>query len=77
MSETNREVLASQDDYQYGFIDKDISIFDTGKGLSADIQCFSKKDKDIVISGKLGGISRSQDWDSAYNSVSSVVQFLE
>lgn len=52
-------------------------IFNTGKGLSADIQRFSKKDKDIVISGKLGGISRSQDWDSAYNSVSSVVQFLE
>jgi len=52
-------------------------IFNTGKGLTADVVSFSRKDKSIVISGKLGGISRNQDWDSAYNSVSSVVQFLE
>ena len=37
MSENNNEVLASQDDYQYGFIDKDISIFDTGKGLNEEV----------------------------------------
>lgn len=38
MSETNNsEVFASQDDYRYGFADKDISIFDTGKGLNEEV----------------------------------------
>ncbi|MBR2677488.1 MAG: Fe-S cluster assembly protein SufB [Solobacterium sp.] len=38
MSESNNnEVFASQDDYRYGFADKDISIFDTGKGLNEEV----------------------------------------
>ena len=49
--------------------------FNTGKGLEADIVNFSKKSKEIEISGRLKGISSSQDWDSAYESVSGIVQF--
>ena len=37
MSENDQAVLTSQDDYQYGFHDKDISVFDTGKGLNEEI----------------------------------------
>ena len=38
MSENrNDEILTSQDDYKYGFVDKDISIFDTGKGLNEEV----------------------------------------
>ena len=37
MSENDQAVLTSQDDYQYGFHDKDISVFDTGKGLNEDV----------------------------------------
>ena len=52
-------------------------IFNTGKGLKANIVKFTKKTKSIVISGKLGGISSGADWDSAYEQVSGIVQFLE
>ena len=37
MSEHDQAVLTSQDDYQYGFHDKDISVFDTDKGLNEEI----------------------------------------
>ncbi|MCR5795305.1 MAG: Fe-S cluster assembly protein SufB [Solobacterium sp.] len=39
MSESNKnnEAIYSQDDYKYGFHDKDISIIDTGKGLTEEI----------------------------------------
>ena len=37
MSENDQAVLTSQDDYQYGFHDKDISVFDTGKGLNENV----------------------------------------
>ncbi len=37
MSENDQAVLTSQDDYQYGFHDKDISVFDTGKGLNEEV----------------------------------------
>ena len=30
------EVLYSQDEYKYGFSDKDVSIYNTGKGLTRD-----------------------------------------
>ena len=33
----NNEAIYSQDDYKYGFHDKDISIIDTGKGLTEEI----------------------------------------
>lgn len=53
----------------------DTRIFNTGKGLKANIINFTKKSKNIVISGKLSGISSEQDWDSAYENVSGIVQF--
>ena len=37
MSEADQSVLRSQDEYQYGFHDRDISVFDTGKGLSEEV----------------------------------------
>lgn len=41
MSDQNHQaeesVISSQDDYKYGFKDKDISVFSTGKGLTEDI----------------------------------------
>ena len=38
MSEKNeRDVITSQDDYQYGFHDEDISVYNTGKGLTEEI----------------------------------------
>ena len=38
MSESrNQEILSAQDDYKYGFSDKDISIFDTGKGINDEV----------------------------------------
>ncbi len=36
MNNRNDEVLNSQDDYKYGFKDEDVSIFNTGKGLTRD-----------------------------------------
>lgn len=37
MSEADQSVLKSQDEYQYGFHDRDISVFDTGKGLNEEV----------------------------------------
>ncbi|MBQ9328312.1 MAG: Fe-S cluster assembly protein SufB [Solobacterium sp.] len=37
MANENDEILSSQDEYKYGFVDKDISIFDTGKGISEEV----------------------------------------
>lgn len=37
MSEKNKDVITSQDDYQYGFRDEDVSVFNTGKGLTEEI----------------------------------------
>ncbi len=37
MSENNQDILRSQDEYRYGFRDRDISVFDTGKGLSEEV----------------------------------------
>ena len=31
------DVITSQDDYKYGFREKDFSIVDTGKGLNEDV----------------------------------------
>ena len=33
----NDKIVKSQDEYRYGFKDKDVSIYNTGKGLNADI----------------------------------------
>ena len=37
MSERNDDILKSQEEYQYGFKDRDISVVDFGKGLSEEI----------------------------------------
>ena len=49
-------------------------IFDTNKGLRSDVSRFDSDEK-IVITGKIKGISKHSDWDSAYQSVSGIVQF--
>ncbi|MBQ4254327.1 MAG: Fe-S cluster assembly protein SufB [Erysipelotrichaceae bacterium] len=36
MSQKNKELFESHDEYKYGFSDKDTSIFDTGKGLTEE-----------------------------------------
>ena len=36
MAETNNDAIYSQDNYKYGFKDKDVSILDTGKGLTEE-----------------------------------------
>ena len=37
MNTKNKEIIASQDDYKYDFKDQDVTIFNTGKGLSEDV----------------------------------------
>ena len=37
MTNKNKDILNSQDDYKYDFKDKDVTIFNTGKGLSKDV----------------------------------------
>ena len=37
MDTQNKDILASQDDYKYDFKDQDVTIFNTGKGLSEDV----------------------------------------
>ena len=37
MNTTNKDILESQDDYKYDFKDKDVTIFNTGKGLSEEV----------------------------------------
>ena len=37
MSKEEKDVITSQDEYQYGFHDEDISVYNTGKGLTEEI----------------------------------------
>ncbi len=53
-----------------------LRVFDTNKKIKSNISKYATAKK-IVISGKIAGISSSSDWDSAYNSVSGIVQFME
>jgi hypothetical protein len=53
-----------------------LRVFDTNKKIRSNISKFVSSRK-IVVSGKIAGISSAADWDSAYNSVSGVVQFME
>ena len=48
--------------------------FITNKGLKADTSRF-KTLRAITISGKIKGLSKDQDWDSAYGAVSGIIQF--
>ena len=49
-------------------------VFDTNRGIKSDVSEYSAS-KTIRIAGKIKGLSKSQDWDSAYGSVSGIVQF--
>jgi Fe-S cluster assembly protein SufB len=35
--QSNETILKSQDEYQYGFRDKDVSVYNTGKGLTEEV----------------------------------------
>jgi len=35
--DTNKDIISNQEDYKYDFKDKDVTIFNTGKGLTEDI----------------------------------------
>ena len=48
--------------------------FITNRGMKADVSSFSTLGK-IAIKGTIKGISSSQDWDSAYDKVSGIIQF--
>ena len=37
MKEQNKDIIASQEDYKYDFKDEDVTIFNTGKGLSEEV----------------------------------------
>ncbi|MDO5439193.1 MAG: Fe-S cluster assembly protein SufB, partial [Erysipelotrichaceae bacterium] len=37
IKEENQKIIDSQDNYRYGFKDEDVSVFNTGKGLSEEI----------------------------------------
>ena len=37
MSDNNKDILASQDEYRYGFHDDIQAVLDTGKGLSEQV----------------------------------------
>ena len=48
--------------------------FITNKGLKADTSRFDTA-RAITISGKIKGLTKDQDWDSAYGDVSGIIQF--
>ena len=48
--------------------------FITNKGLKADTSRFDTA-RTITISGKIKGLTKDQDWDSAYGDVSGIIQF--
>ena len=48
--------------------------FITNKGLKADTSRFDTA-RTITISGKIKGLTKIQDWDSAYGDVSGIIQF--
>ena len=37
MKEQNKHIIAPQEDYKYDFKDEDVTIFNTGKGLSEEV----------------------------------------
>lgn len=50
--------------------------FDTNKGLHSNDSLF-KSDRQITIQGVLSGLKNGEDWDSAYEGVSGIIQFVE
>lgn len=51
-------------------------IFDTNPNIHSNTSAYASQ-KMITISGKVTGLSASQDWDNAYESVSGITQFVE
>ena len=49
--------------------------FTTNKGIKSDATAFLTAKK-VSIKGKVKGLSSSQDWDSAYEQVSGIIQFV-
>lgn len=52
-----------------------IHIFDTNPSIHSNTSAYSSK-KMITINGKVTGLTPSQDWDNAYESVSGITQFV-
>ena len=46
-------------------------LFDTNSTMHSDV----KNSTHVVISGKISGLNAGEDWDSAYEKVSGIVQF--
>ena len=44
--EQNKDIILSQDEYKYDFKDEDVTIFNTGKGLSEEVIREISKAKD-------------------------------
>lgn len=51
-------------------------IFDTNMNVKSNVQNFAAN-KGITISGTVTGLTADQDWDSAYDKVSGITQFVE
>ncbi len=49
--------------------------FDTNPGMHSDASGFASN-RTIVISGSITGLTKEQDWDSAYGIVSGIIQFV-
>ena len=49
--------------------------FTTNKGVKSNASAFAGTGT-IAISGKIKGIGSSEDWDSAYEKVSGIIQFV-
>ena len=49
--------------------------FTTNKGIKSDASAFSASKK-VTIKGKVSGLASGQDWDSAYEQVSGIIQFV-
>lgn len=49
--------------------------FTTNKGIKSDDSAYSSAGK-VAIKGKVKGLAGNQDWDSAYEQVSGIIQFV-
>lgn len=49
--------------------------FTTNKGIKSDASAYAASKK-VTIKGKVSGLASGQDWDSAYEQVSGIIQFV-
>ncbi len=49
--------------------------FTTNKGIRSDASAYAASKK-VTIKGKVSGLASGQDWDSAYEQVSGIIQFV-